>query len=433
MFSEYISKLSDQAEEKSKTLFSSIDKTALYNTTKVQASFQKNKVALTHFSQTTGYGYDDIGRDNLDRVYADAFGCEDAIVRPNIVNGTHALYLMLRAVLPTAGGKMLSITGDPYDTLMDSIHSFEKSGLQFQSLPFSANTDQLYPKKVIDTVLSFKPDVVYIQRSKGYGDRITLSSSDIKKLTGLIKALDPSIVVACDNCYGEFVEADEPFGSFPEGFTGTRPCHIDLDAPEIPCDIAAGSLIKNPGGGLAPGGGYITGKHEWVDRAAQAMTVPGLGREVGSNPQGWRLYYQGFFMAPHIVAQALKTAVFSANLLEGLGYKASPAGNEFRSDIIQTILFGSPEPLISFCRGIQEASPVDSFLLCEPWDMPGYHDPVIMAAGAFVQGASIELSADAPLREPYLLYMQGSLTYESGKLSILRAVNSMLSKEDHSI
>jgi len=431
MFPDYLIQLSKKVEENSNLIFKQIDQIALFNTEKVQASFQKNRVALAHFAPTTGYGYDDIGRDTLDKVYADAFECEDALVRPGIVNGTQALYTMLKAVLPNKDGRMLSITGAPYDTLMESIHSFETNGLCFKSIPFEGCIDSCYPKNVVDAVLSFKPHIVYIQRSKGYGDRITLSSSDIKKLTGLVKALDSSIVVACDNCYGEFVEADEPFGNIPEGFTGCRPCHLDLDAPEVPCDIAAGSLIKNPGGGLAPVGGYIAGKHHYVELAAQAMTVPGLGREVGANPQGWRLYYQGFFMAPHIVSQAVKTAVFAANLLEELGYTAAPSGKEIRSDIIQTIRFGLPDRLIAFCRGIQEASPVDSFLLCEPWDMPGYHDPVIMAAGAFVQGSSIELSADAPLRDPYILYMQGGLTYESGKLSILRAVNGMIAnKED---
>ncbi len=425
-FSEKIQTLSRLAEEKAAPLFAAVGKIAAYNTERVLDAFARCRVGLAHFSPSTGYGYDDLGRDALDRVYAEAFGCEDALVRPQIINGTHAILLMLRGILPKKGGRMLSLTGAPYDTLSEAIAALKEEGLIYDEIPFGGTPDPAFPEIAFRRVREFDPDVVYIQRSKGYGDRITLSVKDIRLLSAAAKAAKPGVIVAVDNCYGEFTEAGEPFGSFPEGFDGPRPSHFH-DGEEAPCDVAAGSLIKNPGGGLAPCGGYAAGKKELVERIASALTVPGIGREAGANPAGWRLYYQGFFLAPHVVGEALKTMIFAANLLTLAGFETSPAGDEMRSDIIETVRFGKPEPLIAFCRGIQAASPVDSFALCEPWAMPGYADPVIMAAGAFVQGSSIELSADAPLREPYLLYMQGGLTYESGKLAVMRAVEKALS------
>ena len=424
-FSETISSLARRAEEASQPLFDAIDRIALSNTERVLDAFARCRVGLPHFAPSTGYGYDDLGRDTLDRVYAETFGCEDALVRPQIINGTHAICLMLRGILPPKGGRMLSLTGAPYDTLSGALASFREEGLTYAEIPFTGGPDPDFPLLAAEKVKEFDPDVVYIQRSKGYGDRITLSVRDIRLLAAAAKSAKPGVIVAVDNCYGEFTEAEEPFGKAADGGL-PRPAHFRGEA-EAEADIAAGSLIKNPGGGLAPCGGYIAGKKALVEKSAEALTVPGIGREAGSNPAGWRLYYQGFFLAPHVTAQALKTMVFAANLLHLAGFETSPAGNEMRSDIIQTVRFGRPEPLIAFCRGIQAASPVDSFAVCEPWAMPGYADPVIMAAGAFVQGSSIELSADAPLREPYLLYMQGGLTYESGKLAVMRAVEQALS------
>ena len=422
--SEKTRRLALEAEKLSAPLFREIEAIAEYNTMRVSDAFIASRVAATHFAPSTGYGYDDSGRDTLDKVYACAFGCEDALVRPQIINGTHALNLMLSGVLPRHGGKMLSLTGAPYDTLAETVEGMVKDGLCYRELAFTGDPAPDFPAKCAEAVKDFAPDVVYIQRSKGYGDRITLSSRDIRIMTAAVKAVNPAVVVALDNCYGEFTEAGEPFGSFPEGFEGVRHAHFEGEEAQV--DIAAGSLIKNPGGGIAPCGGYIAGKHDLVEACAEALTVPGIGREAGCNPAGWRLYYEGFFLAPHVVAEALKTMVFASNLLTLAGFEASPRGDERRSDIIQTIRFGKPEPLIAFCRGIQAASPVDSFVTCEPWPMPGYNDEVIMAAGAFVQGSSIELSADAPLREPYLLYLQGGLTYQSGKLAVMRAVEGAL-------
>ena len=423
--SETLEVLARKAEEASLPLFSRIDQIAFYNTRRVADAFARNRVALPHFAPSTGYGYDDAGRDTLDRVFADAFGCEDALVRPQIINGTHAIRLMLSAVLPGKGGRLLSLTGAPYDTLAKSFDSMRADGLVYEEIPFGGVPSPDFPETVGKRVGAFDPDVVYIQRSKGYGDRISLSAREIRILAAAAKRAKPGVTVVLDNCYGEFCEAEEPFGSFPEGFAGPRPSRFAGEEGTV--DAAAGSLIKNPGGGLAPCGGYIAGKKKFVEKAAEALTVPGIGREAGANPAGWRLYYQGFFLAPHVTAQALKTMVFAANLLALAGFEPSPRGDEMRPDVIQTVRFGSPEPLIAFCRGIQAASPVDSFAVCEPWPMPGYSCDVIMAAGAFVQGSSIELSADAPLREPYLLYMQGGLTYESGKLAVMRAVEKAIS------
>ena len=425
-FSDTLTALAARAEEASGPLFAVCDRIAQANTERVLDAFARCRVGLPHFAPSTGYGYDDLGRDTLDRVYAETFGCEDALVRPQIINGTHAILLMLRGILPGKGGRMLSLTGAPYDTLSEALSSLRGEGLVYDEIPFGGIPDPGFPALAAARVREFRPDVVYIQRSKGYGDRITLSVRDIRLLTAAAKAAKPDVIVAVDNCYGEFTEAEEPFGQVSESYTGPRPLHFRSGA-ESPADIAAGSLIKNPGGGLAPCGGYIAGKKELVEKAAEALTVPGIGREAGANPAGWRLYYQGFFLAPHVTAQALKTMIFAANLLPLAGFETSPAGDEMRSDIIQTVRFGRPEPLIAFCRGIQASSPVDSFAVCEPWAMPGYRDEVIMAAGAFVQGSSIELSADAPLREPYLLYMQGGLTYESGKLAVMRAVEKAIS------
>ncbi|MBR5868667.1 MAG: methionine gamma-lyase family protein [Clostridia bacterium] len=422
-----IAALAREAQAMSAPAFARIEEIAEYNTRRVADAFRECRITLNHFAPSTGYGYDDVGRDKLDALYAAAFGCEDALVRPHIINGTHALCLMLKGILPPSGGRLLSITGAPYDTLTETIGTMEASGrLTFTQVPFTGTPDESYIEAVKTAIAETHPHVVYIQRSKGYGDRVTLSNLDIRRLTFLAKSILPDVVVALDNCYGEFCEAGEPFGSAPVGFTGERAALLPLDCEEAPCDVAAGSLIKNPGGGIAPCGGYIAGRHDLVEKVAEELTVPGIGREAGCNPDGWRLYFQGFFLAPHTVSQALKTSVFAANLLTLAGFEAAPKGDEPRCDIIQTIRFGDPKPLISFCRGIQSFSPVDSHLTCEPWAMPGYTSEVIMAAGAFVQGSSIELSCDAPIREPYLLYLQGGLTYESGKYAITQAVANAL-------
>lgn len=401
--------LAKRAEEKIKESVERIDYISRVNTERVLDAFARHRVSDACFAGTTGYGYDDMGREKLEAIYADVFGCEKALVRTTFVNGTHAIgCAMFGCVSP--GQTMLSITGEVYDTLQTLTGqrgkvpgSFADYGIGFRTVDLKDGRPDL---SAITKAVA-QPDVaaVFIQRSRGYGIRDTLSPQEIGELCTLVKSIRPEVVVMVDNSYGEFADV-------------TEPTHHGAD-------LICASLIKNPGGGLAPSGGYIAGRADLVDRAAARMSVPGIGGECGATLGQNRLLFQGFFLAPHVTAQAIKTAAFCAAVMEDLGFEASPSSSEVRYDIIQTIAFGKPEPLLAFCRGIQAGAPVDSFATPEPCAMPGYDDPVIMAAGAFIQGSSIELSCDAPMREPYTCYLQGGLTYESGMLGILRAVQEI--------
>lgn len=388
--------------------FQKIDKIAEYNQLKVVSAFQKNKVAEEHFNPTTGYGYNDIGRDTLEKVYADVFHTEDALVRPQITCGTHALGLALSANL-RPGDKLMYISGKPYDTLEEVIGirpskgSLAEYGVKYDQVDLLENGefDLEGIKNKLDGVA-----LIGIQRSKGYATRPTLSVEKIGNVIKFIKDIKPEIKIMVDNCYGEFVETIEP--------------------SDVGADMIVGSLIKNPGGGLAPIGGYICGTKDCVENCSYRLTTPGLGKEVGANLGVMSLLYQGLFLAPTVVASALKGAIFAANLFEKYNFNVIPNGTESRHDIIQAIEFGKPECVIAFCKGIQAAAPVDSHLTPEPWDMPGYDAPVIMAAGAFVSGSSIELSADGPIKPPYAVYFQGGLTWQHAKLGILKAFQNMV-------
>lgn len=387
--------------------FSRIDDIALYNQNKVLEAFRKNRVALMHFAPTSGYGYDDIGRDTLCRLFADVFNCESALVSPLIANGTHAISAALFGVL-RPGNILYSITGNPYDTLMDviegdNIGSLKDFGVEFIKTELT-NNGKIDTAKVIETVKEKKPDVIFIQRSRGYSWRSALSVQEISEIVTQIKKIN-DLPVIVDNCYGEFTDTTEP---------------TDFGA-----DIAVGSLIKNPGGGLAPTGGYIAGKKVFTDLIAGRLTAPGIGMEVGSYAFGYQYFYQGLFMAPHIVAQALKASALFSRVFEIMGYETLPVYGEKQNDIITSIKFNTKEELISFCQTIQTFSPVDSHVLPEPWDMPGYKHQVIMAAGAFVQGASIEMSADAPIKKSFIAYFQGSLTYEHAKIVLNRILDKI--------
>lgn len=387
--------------------FSRIDDIALYNQNKVLEAFRKNRVALMHFAPTSGYGYDDIGRDTLCRLFADVFNCESALVSPLIANGTHAISAALFGVL-RPGNILYSITGNPYDTLMDviegdNIGSLKDFGVEFIKTELT-NNGKIDTAKVIETVKEKKPDVIFIQRSRGYSWRSALSVQEISEIVTQIKKIN-DLPVIVDNCYGEFTDTTEP---------------TDFGA-----DIAVGSLIKNPGGGLAPTGGYIAGKKVFTDLIAGKLTAPGIGMEVGSYAFGYQYFYQGLFMAPHIVVQALKASALFSRVFEIMGYETLPVYGEKQNDIITSIKFNTKEELISFCQTIQTFSPVDSHVLPEPWDMPGYKHQVIMAAGAFVQGASIEMSADAPIKKPFIAYFQGSLTYEHAKIVLNRILDKI--------
>ena len=397
--------LGELAQRKLLPQFEKIDETALYNTAKVLAAFQKYRVAEGHFASTTGYGYDDRGRDDLERIYADVFGTEDALVRIGFVNGTHAIGTALFGAL-RPGDTLVCATGMPYDTMIQVIGidearpgSLKEWGVDCTVVPMAGREPDA--EAVARACKDVKSGAVLIQRSRGYADRISLSCEQIGALCSVIRSANPALHIVVDNCYGEFVEKTEP--------------------TQHGADLIVGSLIKNPGGGLAPGGAYLAGTHELIERAAARMTVAGIGRECGATNGVNRAFYQGFFMAPHTVAQALKTAHFCAAVMQELGFQVDPKPCDERHDIIQTIAFGKPEPLLAFCKGIQSGSPVDSYVTPEPWYMPGYDSQVVMAAGAFIQGASIELSCDAPMREPYTCYLQGGLTFESGKLGILLA------------
>ena len=399
----------EETLEKLKDRFAQIDKIAEYNQAKVISAMQKNRVSAACFAATTGYGYDDVGRDNLERVYADVFHTEAALVRPQITCGTHALTVALSAnLLP--GDELLSPVGLPYDTLQEVI-GIRPSPCSLAEYGVTYNQVDLLPDGNFDyegirKAINPKTKMITIQRSKGYATRPTLSVKQIGELIAFCKNIKPDLIVMVDNCYGEFVETIEP--------------------SDVGADMTVGSLIKNPGGGLAPIGGYICGTKTCVDRCAYRLSAPGLGQEVGANLGLMPSLYQGFFLAPTVVAGAEKGAIFAANLYEPLGFRCVPNATESRHDIIQAVELGSEEGMIAFCKGIQAAAPVDSFATPLPWDMPGYNDKVIMAAGAVVQGSSIELSADGPIRPPYAVYFQGGLTWCHAKLGILMSLQKML-------
>ena len=406
--------LAAQAQAELAEQFGRIDAIAEENTRKVLAAFQKHRVAEAHFAGTTGYGYDDLGRDTLDQIYADIFGTEDALVRVQFVNGTHAISCALFGALKP-GDILVSAVGAPYDTMLGVIGVVDKGpgslksyGIEYQQVELLDNAPD--PAGLAEAVKNPRVRAVLIQRSKGYSTRSSLSVAEIGELCRVVRENNPDAAILVDNCYGEFVETIEP--------------------TQVGADLVVGSLIKNPGGGLAPTGGYIAGRHDLVEGAAMRLTTPGIGKECGSTFGANRNLYQGLFLAPHTTAQAVKTAVFAARIMELLGYQTEPTSDAVRHDIIQMIHFGAPEPLKKFCKGIQFGAPVDSYVTPEPWDMPGYDCQVIMAAGAFVQGASIELSADAPMRPPYTVYLQGGLTFESGRLGVLLAVQELLGGKD---
>lgn len=413
-FSEWVKTLALQAERDVLEQFSRIEQVAEVNTHRVLHAFHTHRVSEPCFAGTTGYGYDDLGRDCLDAIYAHLFGTEDALVRIGFVNGTHAITAALFSAL-RPGDRLISAVGAPYDTLLGVIGvtqkgpgSLKEFGVEYDQVEVGPDGTPNH-KELARAVAHPRTKMVLIQRSKGYSTRKSLSTDEIGALCTVIRRHNPNAVIVVDNCYGEFVEEREP--------------------THVGADLVVGSLIKNLGGGLAPTGAYIAGKRDLVEGAAMRLTCPGIGKECGATLGNNRLLYQGLFLAPHTVAQALKTAVFGARMMELLGYEASPASHESRYDIIQMICLGKPELVVRFCRGIQSGAPVDSHVTPEPWDMPGYDCPVIMAAGAFIQGASIELSADAPMREPYTVYLQGGLTYESGKAGIMMAVEELLKLE----
>lgn len=388
--------------------FDAIDQVAEYNQNKVLHAMQRNRVSAACFAATTGYGYDDVGRDNLERVYADVFHTEAALVRPQITCGTHALTVALSAnLLP--GDELLSPAGGPYDTLEEVIGirespcSLKEYGVSYRQVDLLP--DGSFDYEGIRQAITPKTKLVTIQRSKGYATRPTFSVQQIGELIAFVKSIRSDIICMVDNCYGEFVEIREP--------------------SDVGADMVVGSLIKNPGGGLAPIGGYICGTKACVSRCAYRLSAPGLGQEVGANLGLMPQLYQGFFLAPTVVAGAEKGAIFAANLYEPLGYRCIPGARESRHDIIQAVELGSEAAMVAFCRGIQAAAPVDSFAAPMPWDMPGYDSPVIMAAGAFVQGSSIELSADGPIRSPYAVYFQGGLTWNHAKLGILMSLQKL--------
>lgn len=405
---EKIIKLVNDSEKELDEEFKKIDEVCEYNSLKVLNAFWNNKLSEAHFSQTTGYGYDDIGRDVIEKIYAEIFDAEDALVRSQFISGSHALTVALFAYL-RPGDTMLSISGLPYDTLHEVIgivpndSSLKSFGVNYEQIDL-VNDDFDY-EKIEERLKKSKIKLIEIQRSKGYSTRKSISNLKIKKVIDLIRNYDKDVIIMVDNCYCEFVDKVSPI--------------------EMGADIIVGSLIKNLGGGIAPNGAYIAGKKRLVDLAGERLTLPGEGREVGPTLGINKQILEGLFFSPSVVASALKTAVLASKVLEELGYKVEPRYNDERVDIVQNIEFGKEEDLVKYCQGIQMASPVDSFAIPMPWDMPGYEDKVIMAAGTFTQGSSIELSCDGPIRKPYIAYMQGSLTYEYGKIAIIKAVSNL--------
>ncbi|MBD5500797.1 MAG: hypothetical protein HDR10_06260 [Lachnospiraceae bacterium] len=404
---EFSEKIWDSLKER----FLHIDAVSEYNQLKVIEAMQKNKVSESCLLGTTGYGYNDLGRERLEAVYADVFHTEDALVRPQITCGTHALALALMSNL-RPGDELLSPVGKPYDTLEEVIGirpskgSLKEYGISYRQVDLLS--DGNFDFESIRAAVNEKTKLVTIQRSKGYQTRPTLSVKKIEELIQFIKGIKPDVICMTDNCYGEFTEEKEP--------------------SDVGADLVVGSLIKNPGGGLAPIGGYLAGKKECIENAAYRLTSPGLGKEVGASLQVLNSFYQGLFLAPSVTANALKSAIFAANIYERLGFPVVPDGRETRHDIIQAVTFGNPEGVIAFSQGIQQAAAVDGHVTPQPWDMPGYDSPVIMAAGAFVSGSSIELSADGPIKPPYAVYFQGGLTWQHGKFGIMKTLQKLVDK-----
>ena len=399
----------EKIEDSLKERFAAIDATAEYNQLKVIKAMQDNRVSAECFNMSSGYGYNDLGRDTLEKVYASCFKGEDALVRPQITCGTHALALALMSNL-RPGDELLSPVGKPYDTLEEVIGirpskgSLAEYGVSYRQVDLLP--DGSFDFEHIKEAINERTKLVTIQRSKGYATRPTLSVARIGELISYIKGIKPNVICMVDNCYGEFVETIEP--------------------SDVGADMVVGSLIKNPGGGLAPIGGYIAGRKDLIDNCGYRLTSPGLGKEVGASLGVMQSFFQGLFLAPTVTAGALKGAIFAANIYEKLGYSVIPNGTESRHDIIQAVELGTPEGVIAFCKGIQAAAPVDSYVTPEPWPMPGYDSDVIMAAGAFVQGSSIELSADGPIKEPYAVYFQGGLTWQHAKLGILMSLEYLV-------
>lgn len=410
--SDDIMKLAERAEEELKDRFLEVDKITEYNQYKVLNAMQKNKLSDVHFNGTTGYGYNDLGRDLLEKVYADVFHTEAGLVRPQVISGTHALTVALSGNL-RPGDEIFSPSGLPYDTLQGVIGirkergSLAEFGITYSQTELLEDGSFDY-NRIKEALKNKKIRLIEIQRSKGYDWRESFSVEKIGELIGFIKGIRPDVICMVDNCYGEFVQTSEP---------------TDFGA-----DLCVGSLIKNPGGGLAPIGGYIVGKEEYVDNAAFRLTAPGMGKEVGASLGVTQTLIQGLFMSPQVVCGSVKGAMFASRLFENLGYDVLPASNTKRADIVQSIKMGSAEKVIAFCEGIQKGAPVDSYVIPEPWAMPGYDSDVIMAAGAFIQGASIELSADAPIKPPYIVYMQGGLSWHHAKIGLLIGLQTMKDK-----
>ncbi len=408
---EKIKSLAEKSEEKCKEAFKKIDEVSAYNENKVLKAFADNRISASHLIGTTGYGYDDMGRDTLDKVFAQSFGAEDALVRHSFVSGTHALTVALFGVLRT-GDTLVAVTGAPYDTLEEVIGirgegngSLRDYGINYRQVDLLENGHpdiETIKKEVVGA------KVAHIQRSRGYSFRPSLTVDEIGKIVSEIKKVSPDTIVFVDNCYGEFVEKKEP--------------------TEVGADLIVGSLIKNPGGGIAETGGYIAGRKDLIEQCAYRLTSPGIGREAGCSLNQNRSLYMGFFYSPSVVANAVKVSIFASALLSELGFDVYPRFDEYRTDIIAAISLGNAEKMIAFCQGIQKGSPIDAYVSPEPWAMPGYDSEVIMAAGAFTMGSSIELSADGPLREPYAVWLQGGLTYNTGKTGVLLAVQSMFEK-----
>ena len=398
------------AEQYCNDVFRRVDAIEMVNQQRVLEAFWSERVSTRHFAPITGYGYDDIGRDTLDCVFARALQSEKALVRPQFVNGTHAIFTAL-AGLVEPGDQIVSITGDPYDTLLEAIgtrgnapNSLKRMGISFLAIPLTQENE--IDLTALEKLSNTEVRVIYAQRSRGYAWREAISMAQLKSALDRVRELFPNAVILIDNCYGEFVEATEPTAHG--------------------ANLIAGSLIKNPGGGLAPTGGYIAGSAALIDRIAQRLTVPGIGAEVGSYAGDYRLFYQGLFLAPHVTAQCVKGAALFARVFEQLNLLTMPLYDANRSDIIQAVQFPDADSLVAFCRSIQKAAPVDSFVSPEPWDMPGYEDQVVMAAGAFVQGATTELSADGPIRAPYTAYLQGSLTYAHARIACMLACDELI-------
>ena len=406
------------AEERLRPAFAQLEQIAIVNEKRVLDAFRAESVSPRHFAPTEGYGYDDLGRDTLDRVFARALQTQDALVRPQIANGTHAIFLTLSGLLEP-GDVAFSASGRPYDTLETAVglsgrepNALSRFGIEFRMADLRETGEEPFDLCAILRGIVDHPEVkmLYVQRSRGYAWREATSVEKMAPLFQRVKAVRPDIIIAVDNCYGEFTEDKEPSA--------------------VGADVMMGSLIKNCGGGIAPTGGYVAGRKDLIERISYRLTVPGSGREVGSYAASYRPFYEGLFLAPHTVLQCLKTAMLFGEVFGQLGYEVMPEGNKLRADIVQSIRFREPRELIAFCKAVQHASPVDSDVTPEPWDMPGYSDPVIMAAGTFVQGATTELSADGPIRPPYAVYMQGSLTYEHGKLALLEVAQAVIEQRE---